>query len=48
MLTGLPVIDAFDRMSMEALFAVALLNPASGKNRLCLDLDHRSHVAPSG
>ena len=48
MRAGLAVIDAFDRTSMETLLAVALLNLACGEPRLCLDLDDRSHVTPSG
>ena len=48
MRTGMAVIDAFDRMSMETLLAVALLNLTRSEPRLCPDLDDRSHVAPSG
>ena len=48
MRTGLAVIDAFDRMGMETLLAVALLNLACSEPRLCLDPDDRSHVASSG
>lgn len=47
MRTGLAVINAFDRTTMETLLAVALLNLACSEPRLCLDPDDRSHVAPS-
>lgn len=48
MRTGLSVIDALDRTSMETHLAVALLNLACSEPRLCLDPDDRSHVASSG
>lgn len=48
MRAGSAVIDAFDRTSMEALFAVALLNLACSESRLGFDLNDGNHVAPSG
>ena len=48
MRTGLAVVDAFDRTSVETLLAVALLNLACSEPRLRLDFDDRSHVASSG
>ena len=48
MRTGLAVVDAFDRTSVETLLAVALLTLACSEPRLRLDFDDRSHVASSG
>lgn len=48
MRTGLAVVDAFDRTSVETLLAVALLTLACSEPRLRLDFDDGSHVASSG